>query len=299
MLDETYKSYVYNLDCIELLKLCTDLKINTTFFDPPFNQNRSYDYHNDNMPDKEYWEWISNILHDVYKKTVDGGCIFFMQREKNAENVLRVLRETGWLFHNLIVWRKLTRPTPNKTRLGKMYQIIAYAIKGEERLYTFNQLRIDSVYKKKYKSYYDEDKGTLLVDIWDDVLEMTSGFLAGGEVVKKDSEGNIIENTTGYKGKKEPFHKQQAPIHLLLRILLLTTKVNDIIFDPFSGTGTSLITAQQLKRYSIGSEIDPKNVDCINWRLSRLRKEDDVMRYYEKYIYTEGLTEIWGCDTLY
>ena len=57
----------------------------------------------------------------------EGAAMYFMQREKNTENVLRVLRESGWHFQNLIVWRKKTSAIPSEVRYGKAYQVIAFA----------------------------------------------------------------------------------------------------------------------------------------------------------------------------
>ncbi|MCX7968428.1 MAG: DNA methyltransferase [Armatimonadetes bacterium] len=82
------------------------------------------------MPPDEYWQWLTEVCAKVYDLTVDGGAIYFMHREKNAEHVLRCLRETGWTLQNLIVWQKRTSAVPNQWRYGKAYQIIAFATKG-------------------------------------------------------------------------------------------------------------------------------------------------------------------------
>lgn len=69
-------------------------KVNLTFLDPPFNQNKEYNYFNDNLPPDEYWSMMKDVCEGVYKNTSTGGAIYFMQREKNTEFVLRCLRET-------------------------------------------------------------------------------------------------------------------------------------------------------------------------------------------------------------
>jgi DNA modification methylase len=92
----------------------------------------------------------------------------------------------------------------------------------------------------------------------------------------------------------ERFHKQQSPISLLLRIILSSTKAGDTVLDPFSGTGTTLIVAKQLKRKSIGIEIDRDNVECIKDRLENLKKEDYIDEYLHYYRFTENLQCLWG-----
>jgi len=119
-------------------------------------------------------------------------------------------------------------------------------------------------------------------DVWDDIRELTSGYFAGDEAIRKEN--------------GERFHKQQSPIALLLRIILSSTKIGDTVLDPFAGTGTTLIVAEQLKRKSIGIDIDSENVNCIKNRLRHINKADSVSRFYKDYIYTENLKEIWDID---
>mgnify|MGYP001467150204 CR=1 FL=1 len=84
-------------------------RIHLTFLDPPFNQGKEYDSHDDNMSEKDYWDWMTRICNLIKKKTVKGGAIYFMQREKNAGSVIRTLVDSGWTFQNLIIWRKKLR----------------------------------------------------------------------------------------------------------------------------------------------------------------------------------------------
>jgi len=80
----------------------------------------------------------------------------------------------------------------------------------------------------------------------------------------------------------------------LLRIILSSSNVGDIVFDPFAGTGTTSLVAHQLQRSSIAVEIDPKNADYIEKRLSEIRDADLIGKYYKDYTCTKDLSEIWG-----
>ncbi len=113
-----------------------------------------------------------------------------------------------------------------------------------------------------------------------DIRELTSGYFAGDETIRKS--------------KGERFHKQQAPIALLLRIILSSTKPDDVVLDPFAGTGTTQVVAEQLGRKSIGIEIDPDNVQCMKERLNNIREADSIEKYYKDFICTENLDEIWN-----
>lgn len=58
-------------------------------------------------------------------------------------------------------------------------------------------------------------------------------------------------------------HPCQLPIHLLERIILMSTDKDDVVLDPFSGTGTTAIAAKRLNRNYIGFELD-KNYVAIS-----------------------------------
>lgn len=59
----------------------------------------------------------------------------------------------------------------------------------------------------------------------------------------------------------------QLPIHLLERIILMTTDEGDIVLDPFSGTGTTAIAAKRLRRNYIGFELNKEYVQTSNYKL--------------------------------
>ncbi len=250
--------------------------VDLTFLDPPFNQDKEYNSWNDNLPEDKYWQMMKNVCKDVFEITSKGGSIYFMQREKNTEFVLQCLHETGWSLQNLIIWKKKTSAVPCSNKFGKHYQVIGFATKGD-RPRVFNRLRISPPLPPHYK--YERENGVYLTDVWDDIRELTSGYFAGDEAIRKEN--------------GERFHKQQSPIALLLRIILSSTKIGDTVLDPFTGTGTTLIVAEQLGRKSIGIEIDADNVKCIKYRLEKMNEADNVMKFYKEYIYTENLKEIW------
>jgi DNA modification methylase len=263
-------------DCLKYLSDDSIGNISLTYFDPPYRQGKDYRFFDDSQPIEKYWGWISDILHKVYDATVDGGAIYFMQREKNTERVLRVLRKTGWKFQNLIIWKKKTSAVPVMTRFSKQYQIVAYAIKGNAPR-VFNKLRINPPPLPEHK--YEHENGVYLTDVWDDIRELTSGYFAGDEAIR-DNLGNRA-------------HVQQSPVALLLRIILSSTMPRDVVLDPLAGTGTALVVAKQLDRNSIGIEIDPDNVAIIKRRLNFLRPSDNVSRFFDYYQFTHNLKEIW------
>ena len=263
-------------DCEKTLKTNFSEKIHLTFLDPPFNQGKEYNSHNDDMPETEYWDWMTRVCKLIFEKTVDGGAIYFMQREKNTRFVLDALSKSGWTFQNLIIWRKKSSAVPGNTRFAKHYQIIAFATKGQKPN-TFNKLRIQPTLLVTEK--YERKTGMYITDVWDDIRELTSGYFAGHEPLRDR-----------YKKRA---HKQQSPVALLTRIILSSTKTDDLVFDPFAGTGTTLVVAKQLQRKSVGIELDSDNVSLIEKRLQSLRQADDITKLWDDYAHTRNLHKIW------
>lgn len=272
---------IINDNCLEVLTPQAfprrDKQLALTFLDPPFNQGKDYDFFDDTLPEAEYWEMMQIVCKGILQLTCDGGAIYFMQREKNTEFVLRCLRESGWALQNLIIWTKRTSAVPGTIRYGKQYQVIAFATKGK-RPRAFNRLRIDLPLRPEHK--YERENGVFVTDVWDDIRELTSGYFAGDEALRQ--------------ANGERAHKQQAPIALLLRIILSSTQPGDIVLDPFAGTGTTLVVAKQLERDGIGIEIDPKNVKLIQKRIAVARASDSIEPLREYYRYTPKLSAIWS-----
>ena len=276
MMIENSRVFQSNVNDFLASEAFAEIELDLTFLDPPFNQAKDYASHDDDMPEAEYWEWMKRVCGAVHAQTSDGGAIYFMQREKNSEQVLCCLRDAGWTLQNLIIWKKLTSAVPMSRRFGKQYQVIAYATKGGKAR-VFHRLRIDPPLPANYK--HQRANGIYVTDIWDDIRELTAGYFAGDEALR-DAEGLR-------------FHKQQSPIALLLRIVLSSTQVGDCVFDPFAGTGTTLVVAQQLRRRGLGVEIDPENAACIRERLHEIRSADEIGRFRDEYKYTENIDDIW------
>jgi DNA modification methylase len=269
-------------DCLQALsveraeELGLPRAVDLTFLDPPFNQGKDYRSHDDALPEESYWGWMRQVCARAHALSPEGAAIYFMQREKNAEQVLGCLREAGWTFQNLIVWMKRTSAVPGRHRFGKQYQIIAFGTKGP-RPRVFHRLRVDLPLRPGHK--LPRKDGVYVTDCWDDIRELTSGYYAGDEALRW--------------GQGDRFHKQQSPVALLLRIILSSTDPGGVVLDPFAGTGTTLVVAEQLGRHSLGIELDAENGEVIQRRLRDGREADSVLPLRNYYRYTEDLDLIW------
>ena len=95
---DTTSHKVLEGDCIKYLNEGAIGAIDLSFFDPPYLQGKEYRFFDDKQSDEKYWGWIEAIIEGIYKDTSDGGAIYFMHREKNAERVLQISKENRLEF---------------------------------------------------------------------------------------------------------------------------------------------------------------------------------------------------------
>ena len=87
-----------------------------------------------------------------------------------------------------------------------------------------------------------------------------------GKSLKKDIIESPVESIKGNQ------HPAVYPIFVIQQLIKLLTKENDIVLDPFCGSGSTCIAAKMLKRNYIGVEINP---DYVNYSLERLSNTKD------------------------
>ncbi len=139
-----------------------------------------------------------------------------------------------------------------KTLLPAHYGILFYSkepkgTKFYEVRAPHKKCRVCDSYLKDYGGKKDQMHpfGYLLSDVWTDIHRIRHAS-------RRDE------------------HPCQLPIHLLERLILMTTDEGDVVLDPFLGTGTSAIAAKQLGRHYIGLELDPFYIATAQQKLERI-----------------------------
>jgi len=237
-------------DCLEILKGIPDNSIDMTFADPPFNLKKKYNGYRDNKEFKEYLDWCKKWIYEMVRITKPTGSIFVHNIPKWLTHYATFLNEIAD-FKHWISWDAPTAPM-GKTLQPAHYGILFYAknakqLKFYEVRYPHKRCRTCKILLKDYGGKKDglHPFGPLVSDVWTDIHR-------------------IKHNK--YRDK----HPCQLPIHLMERLILMTTDENDIVLDPFVGTGTTVIAAKRLDRRYIGIDIDEK---CVNITSNKLSKE--------------------------
>lgn len=244
---EKYINSVIQGDCLEVMRSIPDNSVDITFADPPFNLGKKYKRYKDNKGFNAYLSWCKQWITEMVRITKPTGSIFVHNIPRWLTYYSSFLNETAY-FKHWISWDAPTAP------MGKSLQPAHYGIlyyvkdpkknKFCEVRYPHKRCRKCSHLLKDYggKKAGLHPFGPLVSDVWTDIHRIKHN-------------------------KYRDEHPCQLPIHLLERIVLMTTDENDIVLDPFVGTGTTVIAAKRLGRRFIGIDMDEKYADITKNKL--------------------------------
>ncbi len=244
---EKYQNTLTQGDCLELFKNIPDNSIDMTFADPPFNLKKKYNSYKDSLEFKEYLDWCEKWISEMVRVTKPTGSILVHNIPKWLTYFAAILNEKAD-FKHWISWDAPTAPM-GKTLQPSHYGILFYAktqkeLKFYEVRYPHKRERKTGYLLKDYggKKALLHPFGPLVSDVWTDIHRIKHN-------------------------KRRDTHPCQLPIHLLERLILMTTDEDDIVLDPFMGTGTTAVAAKHLGRKFIGFEIDKQYVKIANSKL--------------------------------
>ncbi len=241
-------------DCTQLMNGLPEGSVDLVFADPPYNLQLSGELTRPNNSrvdgveddwDKfddlaAYDQFTRDWLTAAKRVLKDDGTLWVIGSYHNIYRVGAILQDLGFWILNDVVWRK-TNPMPNfrGRRFTNAHETLLWCTKGQDHKgYTFN---------------YDAMKAL------NDDLQMRSDWLLpicnGGERLKVN-------------GSKA--HATQKPESLLYRVLLSASNPDDVVLDPFFGSGTTGAVAKRLGRHFIGIEREARYIKLALERIRRV-----------------------------
>ncbi len=223
---------------------------------------------------QEYQAWCSLWANDWLRILKPGGSCFIFAGRRYAHRCIIAMEDVGFTFKDMLSWEKEAAPH-RAQRLAMIYNRRGDKLNENKWLgWRVANLRplFEPIlwFQKPYKT-----GGTIA----DNVLENEVGAW-NEEALKKynvhlDSKevfSNIIKVKTTYED--HGYHVAQKPLKLMELLISLVTKENQIVLDPFMGSGTTCVAAKRLGRHYIGIDIDPKNISIASERLNEpIQKE--------------------------
>ena len=261
MINSNLKNKIINGDSLQELKKIPDESFDLVFADPPYNlqlrnqlirpDRSKVNAVNDKWDQfesfKVYDDFTINWLSECRRVLKKNGSIWIIGSYHNIFRVGAKIQDLGFWILNDVIWNK-NNPMPNfrGTRFTNAHETLIWASKDKNSKYTFN-----------YQSLKCLNDDLQIRSTWN--LPICNG----NERLKEN-------------GKK--VHSTQKPESLLHRILLASSNKNDLILDPFLGSGTTAVVTKKLGRIFYGIEKDKKYFDAANKRLKNTKPiEDDYL----------------------
>jgi len=242
---------VKNLDCLTLLKSIESETIDLVFADPPFDVNIKYNGYKDKRTD--YYEWCAEWIAECFRVLKPTGSFYLMTITRHLPFTLNEMSKHG-KFINLITWKNVASAN-NKRSFWQSYQPIAFYGKTDAyKFHPYAQKREADEMVLSWDKDRAKDAKFQMMDYWADIPLIYAGSIKHKEAVMK-------------KGTNSKAHPCQMPEMLAGRAILFSTDENDIVLDPFAGSGTTAISAKKLNRRFIGSEISEEYFEQIQTRL--------------------------------
>lgn len=246
-------------DTVQVHRLLDGAKANCIVTDPPYNMNyhgagksRRDGIENDNMPEAEFAVFLQRAFAAMADAMEDGGSLYCFYKELGGGTFLTSLRSAGLTFKQELVWVK------NGIVLGgakyqNMYEPFLFACKGDS-VGTWNGGRTERSVIEQVDLMNEEELRQAVKDLL--ACEPT-------DVIRER------------KPLKSDLHPTMKPVRLLARLIRNSTHNGGTVFDPFAGSGSTMVACQQLGRRCLMMELDPRYVDVIIDRYIALTGDKD------------------------
>ncbi|MDD2944084.1 MAG: site-specific DNA-methyltransferase [bacterium] len=277
---------VHHGDARTLSKRLPDKCVDVTVTSPPYFDMKDYGVSNQIGFGQDYETYLNDlqkIFSEVFRATKDHGSLWIVidSFRTNQEviplpfDLAAQLKPTGWVLRDVIIWKKeRTLPWSHKGTTRKIFEYVMVFSKSSEPFQYYPDRHRDTSDLKRWWVRYPErynPKGKSLEEIWCYDIP-----------------------TQGSWGKSYVQHFCPLPSQLVSRIISLTSNPDDVVLDPFSGSGTVPAEAALLNRKYVGFELNKRYISMFHKYLQEQTKlrplqtkstpQDSVIENFEQTI---------------
>lgn len=230
---------IYNMDCVEGLRLMEPDCVDLTVTSPPYDNLRTYN---------GYCFDFENVAKELYRVTKQGGAVVWIVGDQTANGTesgssfrqALGMMDIGFNLSDTMIWNK-PNPAPifPAKRYRQSFEYMFVFVKGTVK--TFNPIKVKC---KKAGQAFNSD------------IETRRGNGQKEHRVFKINETKVDSNVWSITvDQRRNGHPAVFPLELAKRHIVSWSNEGDVILDPFMGSGTTAIVARALRRHYIGFEI--------------------------------------------
>ena len=263
-------------DCLELMKNIPDNSIDMVFTSPPYAERRKTTY--GGIPENDYVDWFLPIGAEIKRILKPTGSFFLNIKPHTNKGerslyvydlVCQLKRETGFMFVEEYCWTKNAFPGSLKGRFKNAFEPVYHFTKGNPNQITFNPIACGTPMKEEsiartYRKQCGEPKNG------SGMIGMNTTNIRNLEFARPSNVINVNNVSNQFSDKQ--LHPATFPEGLVEFFVKSFTNENDIVLDPFGGSGTTGIVCKNHKRQFILMEKQQEYFELIQKRVADFNK---------------------------
>lgn len=259
------KNRVYQGDCIELLSKVDEGSVDLVFADPPFNIGYDYDVYDDAKQAHDYLSWCRQWIGGIHRVLKSNGTFWLAIGDEYAAELKIETQKTGFHCRSWVIWY-YTFGVNCVNGFSRSHTHLFHFVK-DPKDFLFNrpnpQIRVKSARQLVYADNRANPNGRLPDNTW--IIRPQDAPLSFSPI----HDTWYFARVAGTFKEREGFHGCQMPEQLLARIIRASSRPQDLVLDPFGGSGTTMCVAKKLGRQWVGFELSKDYAKYIAERLDK------------------------------
>lgn len=212
---------------------------------------------------KQYQQWCSSWAPEWFRVLKPGASVFVFAGRRLAHRCVCAMEDAGFSFKDGLAWIRTQAPH-RAQRLS-----VVYSRRGDgDSSDAWRGWRVGNLRPVYEPILWFAKPYRIGGTIADNVLKHGVGAFNESAFLKYvDEPNNLI--TCGISKSESGKHPTQKSVRLMRILIELTTKENQLVLDPFAGSGSTLVAAKSLGRRYLGFERDPAYVEVCGERLAK------------------------------
>lgn len=262
-------------DLFELLDKLPSACCDLLFADPPYNLTKQFGEKTFKKRSNEgYVDWLRTWLPGMRRLLGPTGTIYVCGDWRSSGAIQTVLEESKFIVRNRISWER-EKGRGAKTNWKNASEDIWFATVGEDYVFHVDRIKL----KRRVIAPYRDETGQ--PKDWSEAKTETATKPGGQEKFRLTCPSNLWTDISVpfWSMPENTDHPTQKPEKLLAKIILASSEPDDVVLDPFLGSGTTSVVAKKLGRRYIGIEAEEEYCLLAEKRLELAEKNRTIQGY--------------------